>query len=105
MDYIKNEKFEIDNYFDFTIQDEYARRWDGDFEPTEVTIAIGSRDKSCSIAEVRVKDFDNLESWKIIQTSDNATESEVREFITEKQDELKSLLSEKLKDPSNNGQC
>lgn len=102
---IKNEKFEIDNYFDFTITDEYARRWDGDFEPDEVTIAIGSNDKECSIAEVNVSDFDDLEKWKVIQTADNATESEVREFIKEKHDELKSLLSEKLDDPDSNGQC
>lgn len=104
---IKNEKFEIDNYFDFTILDEHANRWDGDFEPIEVSIAIGSvaSDKSCSIAEVKLKDFEDLEKWKIIQTADNATELEVQEFIKEKHDELKELLSEKLNDSDSNGQC
>lgn len=102
---IKNEKFEIDNYFDFTIMDEYANRWDGDFEPIEVSIAIGSGDKSCSIVEVKLKDFEDLEKWKIIQTADNVTELEVQEFIEEKHDELKELLSEKLNDSDINGQC
>jgi hypothetical protein len=105
MDDIRNEKFEIDNYFDFTIIDECARRWDGDFEPSEVTIAISSGDESCSIAEVQLKDFDNLEKWKIIQTADNVTESDVQEFIKEKHEDLKELLSEKLSDPDSNGQC
>lgn len=105
MEDIKNEKFEIDNYFDFTIMDEYARRWDGDFKPSEISIAIGSGDKSCSIAEVNIKSFDDLEKWEIIQTTDNATEQEVREFIQEKHEELKSLLSEKLEDSDSNGQC
>lgn len=104
---IKNEKFEIDNYFDFTIMDEHANRWDGDYEPIEVSIAIGSgaSDKSCCIAEVKVKDFDSLEKWSVIQTTDNATESEVRDFIKEKHEELKQLLSEKLDDSDSNGQC
>ncbi|WP_265427851.1 hypothetical protein [Chryseobacterium sp. YIM B08800] len=105
MEDIKNEKFEIDNYFDFTIMDEYANRWDGDFEPSEVTIAIGSNSNSCSIAEVNVKEFENLEKWKIIQVADNCTEIEVKGFIEEKHDELKLLLSEKLDDPDSNGQC
>lgn len=102
---IKNEKFEIDNYFDFTIMDEHARRWDGDFKPIEVSIAIGSGDKSCSIAEVKLKDFEDLEKWEIIQTADNVTEQEVRNFIQEKHEELKQLLSEKLDDSDSNGQC
>lgn len=105
MEDIKNEKFEIDNYFDFTIIDEFANRWDGDFDPVEISIGIGSNDKSCSIAEVKINDFDDLEKWKIIQTADNATESEVKEFIKEKLEELKNLLSEKLNDSDSNGQC
>lgn len=104
---IKNEKFEIDNYFDFTIIDEYANRWDGDFEPLEISIGISSNDSCsvCSIAEVNIKEFDDLGKWKVIQTADNATEAEVREFLKEKHDELKTLLSEKLSDPESNGQC
>lgn len=105
MDDIKNEKFEIDNYFDFTILDEFANRWDGDFEPIEVSIAISSNDKSCSLAEVKIKNFDNLEKWDIIQTADNTTELEVRKFIEEKHGELKQLLSDKLEDSESNGQC
>lgn len=105
MEDIKNEKFEIDNYFDFTIMDDFANRWDGDFEPYEITIAIGSNDKDCSIVEVKFKDFNEVEKWKIIQTADNCTEAEVLAFIIEKHDELQELLSEKLEDPSSNGQC
>lgn len=105
MEDIKNEKFEIDNYFDFTIMDEYANRWDGDFEPTEVTIAISSNDESCSIAEVKLQEFEDLEKWKIIQVADNRSENEVKEFIKEKHEELKLLLSEKLDDSDSNGQC
>jgi len=105
MEDIKNGKFEIDNYFDFTIIDEHGRRWDEDFEADEVSIAISSQDDSCSIAEVKVKDFDDLEKWKIIQVADNCSEAEVKEFVKEKHEELKELLSEKLNDSSSNGQC
>lgn len=96
MEDIKNEKFEIDNYFNFTITDEYGNRWDGDFEPIEVSIAISSGDTSCSLIEVSIKDFDDLEKWKVNQTADNVTESEVLGFIREKHNELKTLLSEEL---------
>ncbi|WP_034671148.1 hypothetical protein [Epilithonimonas caeni] len=102
---IKNKKFEIDNYFDFTIMDEYANRWDGDSEPIEVSIGISSNDESCSIAEVKVKDFDDLTKWQVTQVADNATEIEVREFLKEKHAELKDLLYEKLNNPDSNGQC
>lgn len=105
MDNIKNEKFEIDSYFDFTILDEFANRWDGDFESENISIAIGSGSKECSIAEVNIHDFGNLEKWKIIQVADNTTEEEVIEFLKEKHDELQVLLSEKLNDVDYNGQC
>ena len=102
---IKNEKFEIDSYFNFTIMDEFANRWNGDFEPTEVSIGISSGDRDCSIAEVKLKDFDSIENWQIIQTADNCNETEVLDFIKEKHNELKELLSYKLKNSDYNGEC
>lgn len=102
MEYIKNEKFEIDSFFDFKIIDEYANKWDGDFKPHEVSIGISSNESCsiCSIVEVKISEFYDLNKWEVIQTADNTNENEIKEFIKEKHKELKKLLSEKLKDPN-----
>ena len=102
---IKNEKFEIDNYFDFTIIDDYYDRWEGKTKPYQVNISIGSKINHCSIVEVKYKDFDSLEKFDVIQVAENCTKEEILDFIEEKYDELKKLLFEKIKYPSSNGQC
>lgn len=105
METISNDKFDIDTYFDFTIIDEYGNRWDEDFEPVEVCIGISSNDKSCSLVEVKIEEFEDLEKWKLIQVAENSTEEEVRSFLIDIHEELKTILSEKLNDSELNGQC
>lgn len=102
---IKNEKFEIDNYFDFTVIDEYHNRWEGETKPHQVNIAIGSKIDHCSIVEVKFNDFNSFDKFEVVQIADNTTKEEILDFIKEKYSEFKDLLNEKLEDPSSNGQC
>ncbi|MCT4085458.1 hypothetical protein HZP35_17485 [Elizabethkingia anophelis] len=102
---LHTEQFSLDPLFDFTILDEFSNSWDGDFEPMQCDIALGSGGDCATLLEVSISEFDNIESWKVTQVSSNRQKEDAISFVKENFEYFKDVLQLKLEDPDINGEC
>lgn len=101
---LKTEQFSLDPLFDFTILDEFGNSWDGDFKPVQCDIALGSGGDCATLLEIKVLDFDNIESWKVTQIASNREKEDAISFVKENFEYFKDILQLKLEDTEINGE-
>lgn len=102
---LHTEQFSLDPLFDFTILDEFGNTWDGDFEPIQCDIALGSGGDCATLLEISISDFDNIESWKVTQIASNREKEDAISFVKENFEYFKDILRLKLEDTEINGEC
>ncbi|MCT3917536.1 hypothetical protein HZQ04_15855 [Elizabethkingia anophelis] len=102
---LHTKQFSLYPLFDFTILDEFGNSWDGDFEPIQCDIALGSGGDCSTLLEISISDFDNIESWKVTQIASNREKEDAISFVKENFEYFKDILRLKLEDTEINGEC